>query len=169
MSETTLCTPFQLLCASEPAHYDSFKNLLQEYAERDLADPKQSSIWRDMAQLPGRYAPPHGQVLLAYRDGELAGCGAFVASLTPSLAEIKRIYIRPNFRRQGLARVLTLALAEQARQNAFQTAGICTWAHNTAALALYQQLGFVPIESFREPDKAHLIFLGLPLAQADAT
>lgn len=155
----------ELLKATEPEHYERFKKLLREYAEHDLADPKQSSIWRDMAQLPGRYAPPHGLVLLAYRDGELAGCGALVASLTPSLAEIKRIYIRHHFRRQGLARVLTLALAEQAHLLAFQTAGICTWAHNTAALALYQDLGFMPIESFREPNKAHLIFLGLPLAQ----
>nr|WP_319566141.1 GNAT family N-acetyltransferase [uncultured Rhodoferax sp.] len=167
MSETALPANFQLLIATDPAHYDSFKGLLQEYAERDLADPKNSSIWRDMAQLPGRYAPPQGQVLLAYRDGELAGCGAFVASHTPSLAEIKRVYIRPSFRRQGLARVLTLALADQARLHAFQTAGICTWPHNTAALALYQQLGFVPVESFREPEKDHLVFLGLPLVQPD--
>ncbi len=34
-----------------------------------------------------------------------------------------------------------------------------------AALALYQALGFAPIESLCEPDKAHLVFLGLPLAQ----
>jgi ribosomal protein S18 acetylase RimI-like enzyme len=85
--------------------------------------------------------------LLAYLDGELAGCGAFVVSLTPGLAEIKRIYVRPNFRRQGLACMLT------------------------SALALYQQLGFAPIVSFREPDKSHLVFMGLPLAQPnqDAT
>jgi len=169
MSQATLPAAFQLLSATESTHYDSFKTLLQEYAERDLADPTHSSIWRDMAQLPGRYAPPHGQVLLAYRDGELVGCGAFVATPTLALAEIKRVYVRPAYRRQGLARLLTLALAEQARQCAFQMAGVCTWPHNTAALTLYQQLGFVPIASFREPDKAHLVFLGLPLAQADAT
>jgi ribosomal protein S18 acetylase RimI-like enzyme len=90
-----------------------------------------------------------------------------VASLTPGLAEIKRIYIRPSFRRQGLARTLTLALADQARLQAFQTVGICTWADNTSALKLYQQLGFAPIASFREPEKSHLVFLGLSLASAD--
>jgi len=165
MSDTTLATRFELRKATEPAHFERFKELLQDYAGHDLADPQHSSIWRDMAQLPGRYAPPQGQVLLAYRDGELAGCGAFVTSLEPSLAEIKRVYVRPAFRRQGLARVLTLALAEQAGQKAFQTAGICTWPDNSAALALYQQLGFVPISSFREADKSHLVFLGLPLRQ----
>lgn len=171
MNEPALSSAFQLVSASDPSHYDSFKALLQEYAERDLTDPQHSSIWRDMAQLPGRYAPPQAQVLLAYREGELAGCGAFVSTLTLGLVEIKRIYIRPNFRRQGLARMLTLALADQARQRAFQSVGICTWADNTSALALYQQLGFAPIVSFREPDKSHLVFMGLPLAQPnqDAT
>jgi len=167
MSEPALPPAFQLVSASDPAHYDSFKALLLEYAERDLVDPQHSSIWRDMAQLPGRYAPPHGRVLLAYRDGELAGCGAFVTTQTPALAEIKRVYVRPACRRQGLARTLTLALAAQARLCAYQTAGICTWADNTSALTLYQHLGFTPMASFREPERSHLIFMGLPLVQPD--
>jgi ribosomal protein S18 acetylase RimI-like enzyme len=167
MSQPSLPSAFQLLSATDPAHYDGFKGLLQEYAERDLADPQHSSIWRDMAQLPGRYAAPRGAVLLAYHEGELAGCGAWVATQTPALAEIKRVYVRAAFRRQGLARLLTLALADQARLSTYTIAGICTWPDNTSALALYQQLGFTPIASFREPEKSHLVFMGLPLVRAD--
>ena len=158
---------FDLIAAATSAHYDSFKHLLLEYASTDLADAHNSSIWADIAQLPGRYAAPSGLVLLAYRGSELAGCAAFVASIQTGLAEIKRVYVRAAFRAQGLARRLTLALLEQAPLASYQRVGICTWSHNTAALALYQSLGFMPIESFRAPDKAHLIFLGLPLGQAN--
>ncbi len=158
-------TLFTLTPVSTPADYEIFKGLLLEYAGRDLDDPKGSTIWKDIEQLPGRYAAPAGAVLLATAGDELAGCGAYVAARPTGIAEIKRVYVRDGFRRQGLARTLTLALVEQARQSGYRTAAVCTWPHNTLALALYQQLGFVPIESFREPAKAHLIFLGLPLGQ----
>jgi ribosomal protein S18 acetylase RimI-like enzyme len=167
MSQLNQPSAFELRNAADPADYESFKGLLQEYAERDLADPQHSSIWRDMAQLPGRYAAPHGAVLLAYHAGELAGCGAWVTTQTPGLVEIKRVYVRPAFRRRGLARLLTLSLADRARLYSYAMAGICTWPDNASALTLYQQLGFTPIASFREPEKSHLVFLGLPLVQPD--
>jgi putative acetyltransferase len=154
---------FQLTNVSTPADYEIFKSLLLEYAARDLDDPKNSTIWKDIEQLPGRYAAPVGAVVLATVGGELAGCGAYTATAHSGIAEIKRVYVRDGFRRQGLARALTQALISRARQAGYATAAICTWPHNTQALALYQQLGFVPISSFREPSKAHLVFLGLPL------
>jgi putative acetyltransferase len=156
---------FTLTSISTPADYEIFKGLLLEYAGRDLDDPKNSTIWKDIEQLPGRYAAPGGAVLLAWVGDELAGCGAYAATAHSGVAEIKRVYVRSRFRRQGLARALTLALVNQARLSGYHTAAICTWPNNTLALALYQELGFVPIASFREPAKAHLIFLGLPLGQ----
>ena len=157
---------FKLTPISTPADYEIFKGLLPEYAERDIADPQNSSIWKDIEQLPGRYAAPEGAMVLATVGNEQAGCGAFAATAHSGIAEIKRVYVRDGFRRQGLARALTQALVNQARQSGYHTAAICTWPHNTLALALYQQLGFVPIASFREHSKAHLIFLGLQLGQS---
>ncbi len=154
---------FNLTVVSSPAGYEIFKGLLLEYAGRDLAEPQQSTIWKDIEQLPGRYAAPEGAALLATVGGELAGCGALTATTHSGIAEIKRVYVRDGFRRLGLARALTHALVQQARQSGYRTAAVCTWPHNTQALALYQQMGFETIASFREPSKAHLIFLGLPL------
>ncbi len=165
-SRRTMRLEFTLTRLSSPADYEIFKGLLLEYAGRDLDNPKNSTIWSDIAQLPGRYAAPTGAALVARRGAELAGCGAFAAS-AHGIAEIKRVYVREGFRRQGLARTLTEALVTLARQAGYQTAAVCTWPHNTQALSLYRQLGFVPIPSFREPAKAHLIFLGLPLGPSD--
>lgn len=158
--------PFQLVPAITSAQFDDFKVLLHEYASHDLDVACNSTIWHDMAHLPGRYARPAGLVLLAHQGQALVGCGAFVATSQAGMAELKRVYVRPAYRRQGLARVLTQALIDDARQSAWKTAAICTWPHNTHALALYQQLGFEPISNFRDADKAHLTFLGLPLSEA---
>jgi putative acetyltransferase len=155
----------QLIPATTPAHFDDFKTLLHEYASHDLDDTCHSTIWHDMTHLPGRYARPSGLVLLAYQGHELAGCGAFVVASLVGMAELKRVYVRPAYRRQGLALTLTQALIDQARQSAWTTVAICTWPHNIQALALYQKLGFEPIPNFREADKAHLTFLGLPLIE----
>lgn len=154
---------FKLTLVSSLAGYALFKGLLLEYAGRDLDDPQKSTIWKDIEQLPGRYAAPEGAVVLATVGGELAGCGAMTATTHDGMAEIKRVYVRDGFRRLGLARALTEALVQQARQSGYRTAAICTWSHNTQALALYRRMGFETIASFREPAKAHLIFLGLPL------
>jgi len=158
-------SPFKLTSLSTPADYEIFKGLLLEYAQRDLDEPQNSTIWQDIEQLPGRYTAPGGGGLLAHVDNELAACGAFVATAQSGLAEIKRVYVRNSFRRRGLARALTQALIEQARQSGYQSAAISTWPHNTQALALYRELGFVPISPFKAHAHAQLIFLGLPLGE----
>ena len=154
---------FRLAAVSDLPDYDVFKALLLEYAARDLDDPKNSSIWQDLAQLTQRYGAPSGTALLAYRGDALAGCGAFAATAHAGVAEIKRVYVRSDFRRQGLARSITQALVAQAKECGYHTAAISTWPHNMQALALYQQLGFVPIAPFKEHTHAQLVFLGLPL------
>lgn len=180
----------KFLQAQTESHYALFKDLLQEYAKRDLADPVNSTIWDDIAQLPGRYAPPLGGVLLVcapenppliarhqqqpkvgdnttsesdMNGAGLAGCGAFVSTRENGVAELKRVYVRSSFRRQGLARALTLALIDQARAAGYQTAAISTWPHNSEALALYRQLNFVPLAPFKEHKHSELVFLGFAL------
>jgi putative acetyltransferase len=157
---------FSLKMVSDSPDYDVFKALLLEYAARDLDDSKNSSIWQDLTQLPQRYGAPDGAALLAHRGDALAGCGAFAATARPGVAEIKRIYVRSDFRRQGLARALTQALVAQAKECGYHTAAISTWPHNTQALALYRQLGFAPIAPFKEHTHAQLVFLGLALGPA---
>ena len=157
---------FTLNTVADAPDYEVFKALLLEYAARDLDDSKNSSIWQDLTQLQQRYGAPTGGALLAHRGEALAGCGAFAATSHPGVAEIKRVYVRAGYRRQGLARALTQALVAQAKECGYHKAAISTWPHNTQALALYQQLGFAPIAPFKEHTHAQLVFLGLALAPA---
>ena len=165
-----MTAPYTLVEATSAADFELVKTLLQEYAARDLDDAQNSTIWRDLAEWPGRYAPPQGCTVLARtNDGRnkggdtIAACAAFVATGTDGLVEIKRVYVRDAFRRRGLARSLTLNLIDRATRAGHQTAAISTWAHNAQALALYRELGFVPIAPFKEHTHATLVFLGRPL------
>ena len=154
---------FTLRSVTTPQDYVLFEQLLREYAAKDLADAGNSSIWKDLEALPERYGPPHGGAVLAYAGETLAGCGAVTNTQQPGVAEVKRIYVREAFRRQGLARTLTQQLMTQAQALGYHTAAISTWPENAQALALYQQLGFEPIAPFKVHIHAQLVFLGVPL------
>ncbi|WP_251140378.1 N-acetyltransferase [Rhodoferax sp. U11-2br] len=157
---------FTLRSVTTAEDYALFGQLLKEYADKDLADAANSSIWKDLEALPERYGPPHGAALLAYAGDTLAGCGALTSTQHTGVAEVKRIYVREAFRRQGLARTLTQQLMAQAQDLGYHTAAISTWPENTQALALYQQLGFEPIAPFKVHPYAQLVFLGVPLSPA---
>ena len=160
---------FKLRSVTSEQDYALFEQLLREYAAKDLADAGNSSIWKDLETLPERYGPPLGAALLAYAGDELVGCGALTNTQQPGVAEVKRIYVREAFRRQGLARTLTQQLMTQAQTLGYHTAAISTWPENTQALALYQQLGFQPIAPFKVHIHAQLVFLGVPLASSPAS
>ena len=103
-------------------------------------------------------------VFFANWNGQLAGCGAFAPTATAGMAEIKRVYVRSDFRRHGIARALTHQLIARAPQAGYHTAAISTWDDNSRALALYRQLGFVPIAQFKEHASTNLVYLGLDLS-----
>lgn len=158
---------FRLQAVTTAQDYAVFKILLLEYADKDLANAANSTIWQDLEDLQGRYGAPRGAAVLAYAGDRLAGCGALAATQQPGVAEIKRIYVRAPFRRQGLARTLTRHLAAQAQAMGYAMAAISTWPENTQALALYRALGFAPIAPFKIHKHAQLVFLGLPLNAPD--
>jgi GNAT superfamily N-acetyltransferase len=60
---------------------------------------------QELAGLPGDYAPPEGRLLLAEYEGKLAGCVA-LHQLEAGICEMKRLYLRPEFRGKGLGRIL---------------------------------------------------------------
>src|SRR5438874_12382799 len=72
------------------------------------------SFDQELAGLPGDYAPPEGSLLLAHYDGALAGCVA-LHKLEPHGCEMKRLYLRPQFRGKGTGRALAETIILEAR------------------------------------------------------
>lgn len=118
---------------------------------------------QELAELPGKYAPPDGRLLLALNDGEAAGCVAFY-KLNEGVCEVKRMWVRPQFRGKKIGRALVETLIAEARASGYATMLLSTVDILTEAQALYRSLGFELTEPFFElPDDlmAHEVFMKL--------
>src|SRR5262249_51652316 len=98
---------------------------------------------------PEEVAPGRGAFLVAYRDDLPVGCGA-VRVLDAGIAELKRMYVAPELRGQGVGRVLVDALESEARQLGVRRLVLETGVRQTAAIALYRRAGFTDIPPFGE-------------------
>src|SRR5689334_5173968 len=84
--------PMHIIQAQSEEVIDQARNLLLEYAESASLSLCLHNIDRDLAELPGAYAPPDGRLLLAYVDGEPVGCVA-LRNLGDRVCEMKRLYL----------------------------------------------------------------------------
>ena len=100
-----------------------------------------------IAGLPGAYGPPKGDVILAFAESEVVACGA-LRQFAPTVAEIKRIYVRSDHRGPGFGPRLTGALLDRAEELSYQRVRVDTLATMTAAIDFYQDMGFVPIPAY---------------------
>src|SRR4051794_6103412 len=79
------------------------KVLLLEYAASIEVDLEYQGFRAELAALPGKYAPPSGELLIARVNDEAGGCVALRALDRASL-EMKRLYVRPVTRGMGLGK-----------------------------------------------------------------
>ena len=125
--------------------------IFREYAASLDVDLCFQDFDAELASLPGEYAPPRGHLLLAFVNGELAGCGAlrpFADAEDGNACEMKRLYVRPGFRGVGLGRILAKELFDEARRVGYSTMLLDTLDDMEAARELYASLGFVEIPPY---------------------
>jgi ribosomal protein S18 acetylase RimI-like enzyme len=138
---------------------DRVRGLFNGYREwlADHRDPADSSKPRVtlglgivdtlIAELPGAYGPPRGDVILAFVRDEVVACGA-LRGLEPKVGEIKRIYVRADHRGPGFGPRLTGALLGRAMELGYGRVRVDTLPTMTSAIEFYQEMGFVPIPSY---------------------
>ena len=141
----------QLISPESPAQWEETRLILRDYAQSLAVDLCFQNFEQELASLPGEYAGPQGLMLLALVDGQVAGCGGFrpLADVDYANAcEMKRLYVRPAFRRFGLGRSLTQALIERAIGAGYSCMLLDTLDDMEAARGLYESLGFVDIPPY---------------------
>lgn len=140
-----------LVTPQGPAQLEATREILREYARGLGIDLCFQNFEEELATLPGEYAPPGGQFLLALIDGEVAGCGGFRPLPDTDHAnacEMKRLYVRPAFRRFGLGRVIAQALIDEAIRAGYSAMLLDTLDDMEAARGLYTSLGFVEVAPY---------------------
>jgi putative acetyltransferase len=147
-----MSTPeIRLITPDTPELLTAARMVFREYAASLDVDLCFQGFEAELAALPGDYAAPAGQLLLALVDGDLAGCGAFRPLPDADYAnacEMKRLYVRPAFRRFGLGRLLAQRLLDDARRAGYSNMLLDTLDDMESARELYASLGFEDIPPY---------------------
>ena len=156
-------------------HRRSLKELFSEYSEwansmtnREYGinfDVK-SMVEHDMLEL-GKFSPPAARLLLAQYEDQIAGIGA-LRKIAEDTAEIKRMYVRPDFRGKGVGRALLTHLIREARLVGYTRVRLDSAQFMKQAHALYRSAGFEEIKPYPESEippefHSHWIFMELLL------
>jgi len=153
----------KLILATSESDIKEARTLLQEYAAWLGISLCFQNFDRELAALPGEYAPPDGRLLLAFEDDELAGCVA-LRKIRATTCEMKRLFLRPGFRGRGLGRVLVERIIEEARQIGYTQMYLDTLpGRMDQAIALYKSIGFKEIEPYYNNPVAGATFMELRL------
>jgi len=153
----------QITQATSPEEMETARRLFEEYqAELGLSLCFQG-FDQELAELPGKYAAPMGRLFLVLDNGEIAGCVALRA-LGEGTCEMKRLYLRAQFRGKGLARKLAEHLINDARTIGYQRMRLDTLPGKMeAAITLYRSLGFREIPPYYNNPVPGALFMELVL------
>jgi len=152
----------RVIPAASPAEIALARELFKEYQASLGIDLCFQGFDEELAELPGDYAPPTGQLLLAYDGDTLVACVA-LRRIDPRTCEMKRLYVRPQGRGKGTGRKLAEIVIEAARELGYKSMRLDTLPSMREAIALYRKLGFQPIEPYRLNPVEGALFLELAL------
>lgn len=152
----------EIRVAQSALDLDAVRLLFREYATALAVDLCFQNFELELATLPGDYAQTRGTLLIAEVRGVLAGCCALRPLDTvdySNAAEMKRLYVRPEFRRLGVGRLLAEQVLDDARAKGYDCVLLDTLDDMESARALYEELGFeeVPPYYFNPIAGAHYL------------
>lgn len=139
------------------------RTLFEEYAAQLNISLCFQNFDQELASLPGDYAPPDGRLLLIEIDDKLAGCVA-LRKLGPAVGEMKRLFIRPEFRGRSLGRLLIEEIIREAGGIGYEKMRLDTIPGKMDhAIGLYRKFGFKEVEPYYANPSPETLYMELDL------
>jgi GNAT superfamily N-acetyltransferase len=157
---TSSSDEFAILPARSAIELTSAAALFRAYAKALPVDLAPQGFSQELASLPGVYAPPAGELLLAKRGDHVLGCIALKPLEPPAVAEIKRLFVRPQARGRGVGKALIEAALITAERLGYGEVKLDTLPEMESAIALYKAAGFAPIPPYGSHPYPGLVTLG---------
>ena len=141
---------------------DLVRELFREYQQSIGTDLCFQNFESELATLPGAYAPPRGRLYLGLSDGK-AACCAGLRPCDEAAAEMKRLFVRPDYRGLGYGLILAKTLIADAKALGYRKLVLDTLPTMEAAQAMYERLGFRDIPPYTFNPISGTRFMGLEL------
>ncbi len=156
-----------IIQAETPQQVTDARTLFREYEAWLGLDLCFQGFEAEMASLPGKYAPPSGRLLLASDGEQLAGCVA-MRSLADNICEMKRLFVRDEFRGQKIGLSLIKNLLNEAHLAGYKKMRLDTYPPKMpAAVELYESHGFYQIAPYYENPHEGVLFMEATLGHLD--
>jgi ribosomal protein S18 acetylase RimI-like enzyme len=162
-------SPFSITPVRHPDDLAVLIDLFRAYAASLDIDLSYQKFEEEMAGMPGKYAPPAGELLLA-RDGQGTpiGCVGLRPLALEGCCEMKRLYVAPEGRGLGLGRELVDAVVREAETRGYREMRLDTLDSMEAALAVYEKAGFVRIDAYYDTPIENTVFMSRVLQRSSA-
>ena len=149
--------------ATTEADITAARRLFREYVNALPFDLDFQDVEQELDALPGPYAPPSGAILLADVGDEPVGVVAVQPLDEDGVCEMKRLYVQPAYREDGIGSALAEAILDVARDLGYDTMRLDTVASMHAARALYRSLGFEERPPYYHNPLDNAVYMERPL------
>jgi ribosomal protein S18 acetylase RimI-like enzyme len=143
----------------EGTELDTIRELFREY-EKELDENICFQSFEEELKDPlKKYGPPYGDLMLAYWEDEIAGCIALTKMKEHGACEMKRLYVKPNFRKNKIGKMLIEDLLSSARERNYSKMRLDTFLKLEAAVHLYQKFGFKNISAYYDNPLPNVVYM----------
>jgi GNAT superfamily N-acetyltransferase len=148
----------EVVAVATTAQVEQVRALFEEYWSSFGFTPCFQNFGDELARLPGDYVPPDGRLALALVEEEAAGCIA-LRRFDATRCEVKRLYVRPQFRGLGIGRDLLAWVTAEARAAGYTEMVGDTMPVMEQALAMYERAGFERTGAYAEKPTPGAIYI----------
>lgn len=148
---------------------EEMRQLIREYTDAILGQGEEvrqclssQRLEDELADMEKKYGPPGGRMYLALVHGQPAGCAALAGS-GDEYCEIKRLFVRPQYRGLHISGALIDRVVADARGIGYRHMRLDTFPFMESAIRLYRRYGFYPIARYNDNPAKTAIFMQLDL------